>query len=183
MNQGESKKTSQTIVEGKYTFYNPNPHPSYENRKLPNDVSYHKSSLSGFNNNRNFEGFNKNNYSHNYHNDNYNIQNNTGDNNHSYKMNQINYPNKAIQKTQNSMDSNIEKIHDIGNMNNSFKNNDKYKPSYQHNENRKTNEASNGEMTNKGNFNPLTKLRTMNIKEVKEFVPKNFIIINKESKN
>ena len=36
---------------------------------------------------------------------------------------------------------------------------------------------------NNKDFNPLSKIRTMNIREVKEFIPKNFIIINRDLKN
>ena len=190
--QSDPNKYSQTIVQGRYTFYNPNPQQSIEERKTVNDPPKNKSSLNGFNNYKNYDAMNKNNYSSNYIKERNSFDNtfiytkivNRVDNNENAKMNQTNILNKIPLKKHEVLNYNKEKINNLSTINqNNFINNDNFKHSNQQDEYKKINEHSSGEMINNRSFNPLSKIRTMNIKEVKEFVPKNFVIINKGSKN
>lgn len=186
--QADPIKSSQTIVQGNYTFYNPNPQQLFEDKKTLND---YKSNPSGFSNYINYDTMNKNNYGRNYIKDRNYIDNNfinrkkvnRVDTNDKSQINQINNLNKIPQKAHEIFNSNFDMTN---NFSSNFQNNiikDNYKQSNQHQENKKINESSSREMINNSNFNPLSKIRTMNIKEIKEFIPKNFMIINKESKN
>jgi hypothetical protein len=190
--QSDPIKSGQTIEQGKYTFYNPNLQQSFEEKKLLND---YKSSHNGFDNYKNYDAMNKNNYGRDYIKDRNYIDNNNFNNNHKIvnrvdntgksKINQINNNlNKVPQREHEMFNSNYERTNNFySNFQNKNIINDNYKQSNQHQANKKINEQSSEEIIENSNFNPLSKIRTMNIKEVKEFVPKNFVIIKKESKD
>jgi len=190
--QSDPIKSNHTIVQGNYTFYNPKPQQLSEERKTPNDKVYNKSSYNSFNNNKNYDTINKNSDSRNNYtkNRNYfdnNINNkisNRVENNEKIKTNQINNINKIPQKSLEIPNSNNQRMNNLSSNNkNHFFKDDNYKQSsFQQHDYKQICEPSKGDMINNSNFNPLSKFRTMNIKEVKEFVPKNFVIINKESK-
>jgi len=186
-NQREQNKTNQTIVEGNYTFYNPKHQLSHKDRKI-NDKNYKKSSHNSFNDYKNFD---QNNKYRSYHSNsqlsdsylsNQKLASNGGNIYDNYKSIHINSQIKAPRETLDSLNFYPEKLNENSNRPFPLMNKGKIKQYDKTFENKNLNEPSTGNKHYNGHFNNLSKLRTINIKEVKEFVPKNFEIVNKESK-
>lgn len=180
-----NKSYSQTIVQGNYKFYNPNPQREIEHIK--NTTNYVSNKNTIYNHSKNYEGKNKNNDSQIY----YNKEHILLDKNYSYYkvLNNIencdniksNQSNSHIKHSLESMNSNKDKVTQPEN-NPSYQINNKNFKKINNNKNKTIREDYSENIINYNTYNPLSKIRTMNIKEVKEFIPKNFVIINKDNK-
>ena len=186
--KSEPNKSSQTMVQGNYTFYNPYTQNQFEDRKIPNEFLHNKTSNNNYY--KNSDGINKINNP-NYSKDNYFVDKKFSNQvitnkleNYEYnKIYQLNNLNKVPQNqnTQNIISSNQDKINNLAINKNYLINNVNHKKSDLYDENKKIKQCFTGDVINNSNLNPLSIIRTMNIKEVKEFVPKNFVIIKKEN--